>query len=83
MTTTLSCCGASFDSEEGPDTEYCLMAPHTTNLDDVTYYDMLGDSDDDDEVNHNVVSCESRGCSKKRKATKKGGPKNGPTKRRR
>lgn len=71
MTTTLSCCGAVFDSEDGPDTEYCILAQHTTNSDDVVYYE--DGNEGDDGVNEHVVSCESRGCSKKRKAAKKGG----------
>lgn len=77
MTTTLTCCGISFDSEEGPDTKYCIMASHTTNLFDVVYYDEIDDRDDVDGVNQNVVSCKSQGCSIKRKAAKKGGAKNG------
>ena len=76
MTTTVACCGASFDSEEGPDTEYCFEAPHTTDVDAVLYYDKVDDDDDFDGVNQNVVSCESRRCfstvtKQKRKAVRK------------
>jgi hypothetical protein len=76
ITMTLYCCGATFDSEDQPDQEFCILALHTTNVDDVVYYD----SDDDageEWVNQNVVSCKSRGCSKKRKAAKEGGENGG------
>ena len=85
MTTTLACCGISFDSEEEPPTKYCFMAPHTTDVADVIYYDEADDIDDLDGVNENVISCKSLGCSRnrKRKAVKDGGAttsKNGSSK---
>jgi hypothetical protein len=38
------------------------MTAHTTNCDEVEYYD-----EDTGEGNENVVTCKSKGCAKKRK----------------
>ena len=71
--TTLNCCGTSFHSEEAPDSKICFSAYHTTDVDDVLYYESANDGEDD--VNTSVIRCEVNGCSKKRKAAKKGGKK--------
>lgn len=73
--TTLNCCGISFNAEYGPAPGFCISARHTTDMDDVLYYESA--NDDEDNVNTNVISCEAKGCSKKRKAVKKGGNKGG------
>ena len=75
ITGTLNCCGTSFHSENEPDTNICFSAPHTTDVDDVLYYESA--NDDEEDVNTNVIRCEVNGCSKKRKAVKKGGNKGG------
>jgi len=62
--TTLYCCGFSFDAEHEREPEFCISASHTTNVDDVHYYELDGD---EYTVNTNVVRCEVNGCSKKRK----------------
>ena len=54
--TTLNCCGISFGSEDEPDTTICFSAPHTTDVDDVLYYESA--NDDEDDVNTNVIRCE-------------------------
>jgi hypothetical protein len=76
ITMTLFCCGITYDSEDQPDPEFCIVAPHTTNVDDVVYFED-DDGYDEEGVNPNVVSCETHGCSKKRKAAKKSGDKGG------
>lgn len=73
--TTLTCCGTSFDAEDEPDTKICISAYHTTDEDDVLYYESANDGEDD--INTNVVRCEVYGCFKKRKVVKKGGNKGG------
>ena len=50
--TTLNCCRISFDLEDVPDTKICISAPHTTDVDDVLYYESA--NDDEDGINTNV-----------------------------
>ena len=73
--TTLNCCGVSFNAEFEPAPGFCISAPHTTDVDDVLYYESA--NDDEYRVNTNLIRCETNGCSKKRKAVKKGGNKGG------
>ncbi|RDB24130.1 hypothetical protein Hypma_008665 [Hypsizygus marmoreus] len=62
---TLYCCGKQHLKDEMP-TEWCIVASHTTNPEDVMYYDEEED-ERDDRGNERVVNCEEFGCMKKRK----------------
>ncbi|KDR74892.1 hypothetical protein GALMADRAFT_269097 [Galerina marginata CBS 339.88] len=57
MTTTLLCCGISFEEDDGHPGTSCILAFHTTYPEEVEYYD------EDDGTNENVVTCSEAGCS--------------------
>jgi hypothetical protein len=40
-----SCCGISYNMEDGPLTKYCIVAEHMTVPEDVVYYDEEDDGD--------------------------------------
>jgi len=65
ITMTESCCGISYNMEDGPPSKYCIVVEHTTVPEEVDYYD---EEEDDGESNQLVVTCATEGC-KKRKAT--------------
>jgi hypothetical protein len=68
--TTLSCCGLQLDPTEGPSDSSCFTGRHTTNVIEVKYWDVGGGGEKG--LNQNVVSCQTRGCTKKRKADETG-----------
>jgi sortase (surface protein transpeptidase) len=72
---TLECCGFEYDMERGSPSKFCIIASHTTNPDDVQYFD-----EDDEEGNANVVTCQENGCTKKRKVTTSSNAKKAPAK---
>ncbi|KDR74902.1 hypothetical protein GALMADRAFT_280214, partial [Galerina marginata CBS 339.88] len=53
MTTTLSCCGISFEENNGRPRRSCILALHTTNPEKVKYYVENDEDDEDDENNEN------------------------------
>lgn len=68
----LKCCDSSWYPKRGesPPPQPCILAKHTTNPKDVRYFD-----EDEGGGNENVISCEERGCvKKKRKGASTGGP---------
>jgi len=66
VTMTEYCCGISYDMDDGPPSEDCVVTEHTTVPEEVDYYDE--EEDDDEGSNQLVVTCATKGC-KKRKAT--------------
>ncbi|KAH7929926.1 hypothetical protein BV22DRAFT_1028891 [Leucogyrophana mollusca] len=70
-----ACCGLEYDGDDGCPTQFCIIAAHTTDPEEVEYYDS------DEEGNQNVVTCKEKGCTKKkRKAPPKRNGSNSRTK---
>ncbi|KDR74896.1 hypothetical protein GALMADRAFT_1334411 [Galerina marginata CBS 339.88] len=69
MTTTLLCCGISFEDKDGHPGTSCIVAFHTTNLEDVEYYCDEDDEHEDNNgnngnkgTNENVITCLKAEC---------------------
>ncbi|KZP15148.1 hypothetical protein FIBSPDRAFT_935384 [Athelia psychrophila] len=63
MVAELACCGYTYNpEEENPSNKPCIFAAHTSNPEDVDYFD-----GDQGEGNENVITCGEKGCTKKKR----------------